>query len=146
MQVALYTRAVMEGLIQPDEVYENMAYQALNEAEQNPGICMPNRYITAMHDMVTLYLNNKLIGADRLGDAMMTSGRMQWIFLADMEHFNYTMFAIEWLTEFSTALCKLIAENEKAKNEIGQIIKKAWLNDRRCLSEEVLDKYFNNFI
>lgn len=146
IQIALYARAVMEELIQPSERYENMAYEALEEAKQNPGNYMPNRYINAMHDMITLYLNDKLIKEERLKGAMLTSERMQWVFLADMDHFNYAMFEPEWLTEFSVALCKSIAENEKAKREINQRIRQIWVNDRRCLTEEILSRYFNYFV
>ena len=143
--IALYERAVMEELIQPSEIYENMAYQALEEAEENPGNYMPNRYIESMHHMITLYLNGKLINSDKLKEKMMVSERMQWIFLADLDHFNYEMFIPEWLTEFSMSLCKSIAENERAKSEISQRIKQIWINERRCLNEEVLNRYFNYF-
>ena len=146
IQIELYARAVIEEVIQPDAKYEDMAYQALEEAEQNPGKYLPDRYTTALHNMIALYLNNKLISKDRLKEKMLVSGRMQWIFLADMDHFNYDLFEPEWLTEFSKTLCKSIAENGKAKSGIEQQLKQSWISNRRRLTEEILNRYFNCFV
>lgn len=144
-EIELYARVLMENLMKPVAAFETMAYGELEEARKNPGNMVPNHFISAMHNMVTLYLNDKLIDSKRLQKMMLKSDRKQWVFLADMYGFDYNEFQVEWLSEFSIALCRDIANNPTAKTEIQKVFAKAWKEKRNRIMEQVLNKYFCMF-
>lgn len=141
-KIDLYTRALMEALMEPCASFEEQAFHELECAKKNPGDTIPNHFVSAMHNMVTLYLNNKLMNPKRLQDMMLQSDRKQWVFLADMNQFDYNEFQVEWLSEFSTGLCKEIGKNQIARAEIEKILAKTWEKKRSSFSEKVLDKFF----
>ena len=128
--------------MEPYATFEKKAYHELEKARKNPGNRVPNHFVSAMHNMVTLYLNDKLIDSNRLKKMMLQSDRKQWVFLADMDGFDYNEFQVEWLAEFSTALCMEIGKNQTARAEIEKLFAKIWQRKRSNFSEKVLDKFF----
>ena len=141
-EIDLYAQALMEDLMEPYATFEKKAYHELEKARKNPGNRVPNHFVSAMHNMVTLYLNDKLIDSNRLKKMMLQSDRKQWVFLADMDGFDYNEFQVEWLAEFSTALCMEIGKNQTARAEIEKLFAKIWQRKRSNFSEKVLDKFF----
>lgn len=141
-EIDLYARALMANLLEPCASLEEKAYHELKRAQKEPGNEIPNRFVSAMHNMVTLFLNDKLIDPNQLQQIMLQSDRKQWVFLADMDRFDYNEFQVEWLDEFSTALCLEIGKNQMAKSELQRIFAKTWNNKRSSLSESVLGKFF----
>lgn len=74
-------------------------------------------------DFVNLFLNDKIKRKKDLQDLMTLYDNKQFIWVTDMEHFNYDDFELEWLNSCSNSVLEKISTIETAKNKIIDLMK-----------------------
>lgn len=133
----------MNNIIEPNENYEQLIFDRLNDIKDASHKRYPNDYQNILATMYNLYMSNKLIQADRFKIAVQESDDIELVFLSDMDNFDYGKFNLEWLKMYSVGLLDEICKNNTARHEISKIY--ADKVEHGEIDTQLLRLYFKHF-
>ena len=100
-------------------------------------------YMDVLHEMITLFLENKVCDVDLLKTITERTSDEMSKWLLDMNTFDYEKFECSWLLQCSSKLLESIAENKIVCENIRSVYKKRYdtLADRQDITDKIV-KYF----
>lgn len=139
----MYYYIVINNIIEPNENYEQLIFDRLNDIKDASRKCYPNDYQNILTTMYNLYMSSKLIQADKFRIIVKESDDIELVFLSDMDNFDYSKFNLEWLKMYSFGLLDEICKNNTARYEISKIY--ADKVEHGDIDARLLRLYFKHF-
>lgn len=140
----MYYYIVMNNIIEPNENYEQLIFDSLNDIRDVSRNCYPNDYQNILATMYNLYINSKLIQTDKFKIIVKESDDVELVFLSDMDNFDYSKFNLEWLKTYSAGLLDDICKNNTARYKISKIY--ADKVEHGEIDDRLLRLYFKHFV
>lgn len=140
----VYYFLVMNDVVEPAEDYEKLIIEGIDEIRNESRGHFPNEYQDILTILCNLYMNDKLINKESYEKIIKNTNEDELLFLSDISNFDYEKFDIEWLNLFGDELIKKIAQNKRARINIGQ--KYAAKMETGEVNNKLLKTYFKYFI
>ena len=143
--VEIYVRMVVSGVINSDFDIENSVLCLAEKKMPQLMNVIPDPEEVILNNILTLYLQDKIINVDRVKLLLKKSKNEMIVWLSNIKGYDYSKFRIEWLLNCSQGLLISIANNNKAKEKISNKIKQAYL-EGNITNKKIVELFFRFFV